>query len=156
MTPLGWLGHKISTQTNSVWCPTLENGPYVNSEDSNEQAHPCIWTFLIRWRILQQITVDVYYIYYSVHGFCKRARKGLISLHDCAGWLGPALSAKCISAHLCVVHLFVLGFKDKTTLVGHFVLSPREREKRDRRDSRGDEREEQGRKENKWKWKGKR
>ena len=27
-----------------------------------------------------------------------------------------------------------------STLVGHFVLSPREREKRDRRDSRGDER----------------
>ena len=32
-----------------------------------------------------------------------------------------------------------------STLVGHFVLSPREREKRDRRDSRRDEREEQGR-----------
>ena len=36
-----------------------------------------------------------------------------------------------------------LGFNDRSTLVGHFVLSPREREKRD---SRGDEREEQGRK----------
>ena len=33
-----------------------------------------------------------------------------------------------------------------STLVGHFVSSPREREKRDRRDSRRDEREEQGRK----------
>ena len=33
-----------------------------------------------------------------------------------------------------------------STLMGHFVLSPREREKRDRRDSRGDEREGQGRK----------
>ena len=32
--------------------------------------------------------------------------------------------------------------------MGHFVLSPREREKRDRRDSRRDEREEQGRKRN--------
>ena len=32
-----------------------------------------------------------------------------------------------------------------STLVGHFVLSPREREKRDRTDSRGDEREGQGR-----------
>ena len=30
--------------------------------------------------------------------------------------------------------------------MGHFVSSPREREKRDRRDSRGDEREGQGRK----------
>ena len=33
------------------------------------------------------------------------------------------------------------------TLVGHFVSSPREREKTDRRISRGDEREGQGRKE---------
>ena len=32
--------------------------------------------------------------------------------------------------------------------MGHFVSSPREREKTDKRDSRGDEREEQGRKRN--------
>ena len=38
-------------------------------------------------------------------------------------------------------HLIVLGFNDTSTLVGHFVSSPREREKRDRRDSRGDERD---------------
>ena len=44
--------------------------------------------------------------------------------------------------------LIVLGFNDKSTLVGHFVLSPKEREKKDRRDSRGDEREGQGRKRN--------
>ena len=44
--------------------------------------------------------------------------------------------------------LIVLGFNDTSTLVGHFVSSPREREKRDRRDSRGDEREGQGRKRN--------
>ena len=36
-----------------------------------------------------------------------------------------------------------------STPVGHFVLSPREREKRDKGDSRGDEREGQGRKRNK-------
>ena len=35
-----------------------------------------------------------------------------------------------------------------STLVGHFVSSPREREKRDRRDSRRDKRQEQGRKRN--------
>ena len=45
-------------------------------------------------------------------------------------------------------NLIVLGFNDMSTLVGHFVSSPREREKRDRRDSRRDEREEQGRKRN--------
>ena len=37
----------------------------------------------------------------------------------------------------------VLGFNDTSTLVAHFVSSPREREKRDRRDSRRDEREKQ-------------
>ena len=35
----------------------------------------------------------------------------------------------------------MLGFNDTSTLVGHFVSSPRERVKRDRRISRGDERE---------------
>ena len=44
--------------------------------------------------------------------------------------------------------LIVLGFNDTSTLVGHFVPSPREREKRDKRDSRGNEKEEQGRKRN--------
>ena len=38
----------------------------------------------------------------------------------------------------CLHRLIVLGFNDTSTLVGHFVSSPREREKRD---SRGDERE---------------
>ena len=41
--------------------------------------------------------------------------------------------------------VIVLGFNDTSTLVGHFVSSPRER---DKRDSRGDEREGQGRKRN--------
>ena len=41
--------------------------------------------------------------------------------------------------------LIVLGFNSMSTLESHFVLSPREREKRDRR---GDEREGQGRKRN--------
>ena len=39
----------------------------------------------------------------------------------------------------------VLGFNDMSTLVGHFVSYPREREKIDRKESRGDEREGQGR-----------
>ena len=39
-------------------------------------------------------------------------------------------------------------FNDTSALVDHFVSSPREREKRDRRDSRGDKREGQGRKKN--------
>ena len=49
---------------------------------------------------------------------------------------------------LDVPWLIVLGFNDTSTLVGHFMSSPREKEKRDRRDNSRDEREEQG----KWKW----
>ena len=41
--------------------------------------------------------------------------------------------------------LIVLAFNHTSTLVGHFVSSPREREKIDRRGSRGDKREGQGR-----------
>ena len=40
----------------------------------------------------------------------------------------------------------MFGFDDMLTLVGHFVSSHRERQKRDIRDSRGDERQGQGRK----------
>ena len=40
----------------------------------------------------------------------------------------------------------MLAFNDTSTLVGHFVLFPREREKRDTRDSRRDVREGQGKK----------
>ena len=54
-----------------------------------------------------------------------------------------------MSASYSSLHrLIVLGFNDTSTLVGHFLSSPREREKRDRRDNRGDEREGQGRKRN--------
>ena len=42
--------------------------------------------------------------------------------------------------------LIVKRFKDESTLVGHFVSSPGDREKRDRSDSREAEREGQGRK----------
>ena len=42
----------------------------------------------------------------------------------------------------------MFGFNDISTLAGHFVSSTREMEKTDRRDSRGDEREGQGRKMN--------
>ena len=41
----------------------------------------------------------------------------------------------------CLDFLITMGFNDTSTLAGHFVSSPREREKRDRRDSRRDERE---------------
>ena len=43
--------------------------------------------------------------------------------------------------------MVVLGFNDTSTLVGHFVSSPRERENRDRRDSRRDEKKREGKKE---------
>ena len=54
-----------------------------------------------------------------------------------------------------MIILIVLGFNVMSTLVGHFVLSPREREKWDRRDSR-DERDGTGRNENEWQWRNRR
>ena len=49
---------------------------------------------------------------------------------------------------LCHYQSIELGFNDTPILVGHFVSSPREREKKNRRDSREDKREGQGRKRN--------
>ena len=40
-----------------------------------------------------------------------------------------------------------VGFNDMSTIVSHIVSSPRQREKRDRRDHRRDEREGQGERE---------
>ena len=54
-----------------------------------------------------------------------------------------------------VEKLIVFGFNDTSTLVGHFVSSPREREKRDRRDSGGDEKEGKGRKRIRNEWRNK-
>ena len=45
----------------------------------------------------------------------------------------------------------MLGFNDMSTLVSHFLSSHREKEKRDRRDSRGDERDTGEKEENKQK-----
>ena len=44
--------------------------------------------------------------------------------------------------------LIALGFNDTSILVGHFMSSPRDREKTDKKDSRADEREAQGRNRN--------
>ena len=49
---------------------------------------------------------------------------------------------------MVVSGMFVFGLNDMLTLLGHFVSLPRDREKRDRKDSRGDGREGQGRKRN--------
>ena len=68
--------------------------------------------------------------------------KTRISLHTYAVVLEASLDTLWISKVL----LIVLGFNDTSTLVGHYVLSPRKGEKR--RDSRSDEREGKGRKRN--------
>ena len=51
----------------------------------------------------------------------------------------------CSVSRSLILIIHCVEFNDTSTIVGHFVSSPREREKRDRRDSRGDEREGQGR-----------
>ena len=77
------------------------------------------------------------YIFYTIQPFCKQTRKALIRLCKCTIWSGPSLIA--------------LGFNNTSTLVGHFVSSSREREKRDRRISRGDERGTEEKEEQEWK-----
>ena len=64
------------------------------------------------------------------------------------GVMSSAVSLQINGLSLSNILFIVLGFNDMSTLMGHFVSSPREREKRDRRDSRRDEREGQGRKRN--------
>ena len=53
-----------------------------------------------------------------------------------------------LSQKVYLFTLIVLGFNHTSAFVGHFVSTPREREKRDRRDCRRDEREGQGKKRN--------
>ena len=59
----------------------------------SEQRKPrSTCAFMILW-FEHSLFVD---IYYSIHWFCKRAMQALISLRECAGWSGHALSANCI------------------------------------------------------------
>ena len=58
------------------------------------------------------------------------------------------LDKHCLFFYLFIIFLVELGLNDMSTLVGHFVSSPRENEKTDRGDGRGDEREGKGRKRN--------
>ena len=56
-------------------------------------------------------------------------------------WLDVLCPFNIIYLYHFFFFLIVLGFNDTSTLEGHFVSSPREREKRDRRESRGEKRE---------------
>ena len=56
--------------------------------------------------------------YYNDHWFWKRATKALISLRKCAGWSGPALSAKCIRA-LLVLCASTVFHGSESSLIAH-------------------------------------
>ena len=83
----------------------------------------------------------------------KTLTKWLCQLNSFSCWFFPfKMHTLCLSTvsqcenliFFYVRKLIVFWFNEKSTLVGHFVLSPRAREKRDGRD----ERERQGRKRN--------
>ena len=80
-----WAGARKFLQY-CIWCATWEKAlqPYANTEGPEDRAHPCspIWTF------------SVCHKYYSIHWFCKRTMKALISMRERACWSGPVLSAK--------------------------------------------------------------
>ena len=65
---------------------------------------------------------------------------GIISFYRIASAFSKNSTIKKLTNVDCV------GFNFTSNLVGHFVSSPKEREKRYRRDSREDERDSQGRK----------
>ena len=50
---------------------------------------------------------------YTTVSFCKRTKKAQISLHECAGWSGPALSTNCIRALFvhCAVHQILFYYR---------------------------------------------
>ena len=75
----------------------------------------------------------------------------IIKISPFASWPGAMINRHWHKLPLS--RLIVLGFNGTSSLVGHFVSSPREREKRDR-NSRGDEREGRGGKRNEQEWKG--
>ena len=67
---------------------------------------------------------------------CGR-RSGRLSCWSCRSCgLAKYFVVGCFLCKLSSTQLIVLGFNDTSTLVGHFVSYPREREKRDRRGSR--------------------
>ena len=110
-------------------------------------GHTCHFVgFVLRW-IIYLISPHIFWVIirstsneYPQHMFLCRNKKNSNTFRLNQRTNGPV-------AHLSF-WLIVLGFNDTSTLEGHFVSSPREREKRDRRESRGDEREGQGRKRN--------
>ena len=109
-------------------------GTCADSEDPDQPIHPrgLIMTFAVR---LQN---------YYLSMFLKRLSRTSVARTTLEPW--KLVWHMGSSSHWGL--LIVLGFNDTSTLEGHFVSSPREREKRDRRESRGDEREGQGRKRN--------
>ena len=67
-------------------------------------------------------------IYYSIHRYCKRTTKVLISLRWCAGWSGPALSANYIKVPFvrCASYVQVVflcsGFKSTLSPQFYFII----------------------------------
>ena len=127
----------------------------------------CNFVSKITWHVFYKTTtflhqslksiskVAVLHRFYCIHTFAEGRQNNFKSVTSPMNvcqlpmlWQ-PVQTLGLYCLHKSIVNwLIVLGFNDTSTLVGHFVSSPRERDKRDRRYSRGDEREGQGRKRN--------
>ena len=85
--------------------------------------------------------VAVLHRFYCIHTFAKGRQNTFKSVTSPMNVCQlPTLGLHCL--HKSIVNLLIVfGFNDTSALVGHFVSSPRERDKKDRRYSRGDERE---------------
>ena len=107
--------------------------------------------------IFEQLGPDEKWILIRLPG-CAHAQQNVFSIYSVTLKVTSKICSRRHSKFFSYfsVNLIVLGFNDMSTLEGHFVSSPREREKRDRRESRGDEREGQGDEEQEWKWRNRR
>ena len=117
-------------------------------------AGPCIYVFMYYSYMSANVLLFQYvcnFLYICVYVLliyvclCTTIPLCVNFLHICIRFTHISVNVQLFQRF---VPLIVLEFNDTSTLVGHFVSSPREREKRYGRDGRGDEREGQGRKRN--------
>ena len=123
---------------------------HADSEDTNQttgRMPKLIWVFVGRTcHFVGLVMRWLIYSYYSTKTCSSARQKYLVHMFFCLfGFFYCCCFFVFFYLELCNSLIDCVGvYMDMTTLVGHFVSSSREREKRDRRISRWDEREGRG------------
>ena len=119
---------------------TLYSGDHVCWSENSDSSF--VYGFMSLGYGLGTMTITAFFVSWLVYYLSWLSPQ--VSLEGYVLWFGLFI----VIFYTILLTMIELGFNDTSTLVGHFVSSPREREKIDRRDSRRDEREGQGRKRN--------